>query len=209
MPSILCAGLVACAGTGEPGAPTVVRTPPPVGYEKTITNYLAFRIRGPQKNAELSVSAPEPGGCALDGYAAGRRGWVVPVVYATRSGEATGRETININTRQYYFWFLGNTIAGITPRLESCPGVEAAFGDLMPAADAAAALQTVSFPAPATKAEAPRAEGAAAADRPAGAGAPKQRAASSKKSGKSSGQARRGVRKNSKPADKLPGEPSR
>ncbi len=205
--STFCAGLVACAGTGEPAPQTVVRTPPPVGYEKTITDYLAFRIRGPQKNAELRFSPPEAGACALDGYAASRRGWVVPVVYATRTGEATGRETITINTRQYYFWFLGNTIAGITPRIESCPGIEAAFGDVAPASATAAALQTISFPAPAT-AEAARGEAVDKPELPArgrgqdrapGAGAQKQGAAAATKSGKSSGHARRGVKKKAGP----------
>ncbi|MEO8311007.1 MAG: hypothetical protein ABI520_07550 [Caldimonas sp.] len=208
--STLCAGLVACAGTGDSTPPTVVRTPPPVGYEKTISDYLAFRIRGPQKNAELRFSPPEASACALDGYAASRRGWVVPVVYATRTGEATGRETITINTRQYYFWFLGNTIAGITPRIESCPGIEAAFGDAAPASATAAALRTISFPAP-TTGEAPRGEGVdkpelpargRGQDRASGAG-PKPGAAAAAKSGKSSGHARRGVKKKAR-SDRLP-----
>jgi hypothetical protein len=202
MSSILCAGLAACADTGERAAATVVRTPAPVGYEKTITNYLAFRIRGPQKNAELNFSAPEPGACALDGYSAGRRGWVVPVVYATRTGEATGRETIKINTKQYYFWFLGNTIAGITPRIESCPGVEAAFGDVAPVAAGPAGLQPVAFPTPARPDA--RGEGAdspdlsksgRAQDRATGGAEPKPPAgAVKKKTGKASGHARRGMK---------------
>jgi hypothetical protein len=63
----------------------------------------------------------------LDAYTTSSRGWVVPVAYSTRSGEATGKDTIRINTKQYYFWFLGNTIAGITPRIELCPGIGASF----------------------------------------------------------------------------------
>ena len=122
---LLCVGLIACAGPGEPTTPAVIRAPAPQGYEKTITNYLAFRIRAPQKNVELSFGQPEPGDCALDGYVNSRRGWVVPVSYATRTGEVTGKETIRINIKQYYFWFLGDTIAGITPRMELCPGLEA------------------------------------------------------------------------------------
>ena len=121
-----CAALVGCAST-EPVQPTVVRTPPPRNYEKTVTDYLAIKIRSPQKNAELSVGAPEPADCTLDISATSSRGWVVPVAYYTRTGEATGRETIRINTKQYYFWFLGNTIAGVTPRLELCPGVGTTF----------------------------------------------------------------------------------
>lgn len=132
--SAFCAALVACAGAGEPAPQTVVRTPAPKDYEKTITNYLAFRIRGSQKDAELAFSLPEPGDCPLDGHAASARGWVVPVVHATRKGEATGRETIKITTKQYYFWFLGDTIAGITPRIELCPGLGTLFGEVAPLA---------------------------------------------------------------------------
>jgi hypothetical protein len=143
--STLCAALVACAGT-EPAAPTVARTPPPQDYEKTISNYFAFKIRGPQKNAQLNVAQPEPGSCALDGYLNSIRGWVVPVVYETRTGEPTGRETITITAKPYYFWFLGNTIAGVTPRQEQCPGVGSAFDEPAPPSAVPGALQTVSFP---------------------------------------------------------------
>jgi hypothetical protein len=121
IPSALCAALIGCAST-DTTTTEVVRTPPPRNYEKTITDYLAFKIRNPQKNAEVNFGAPEPGACALDAYTTSSRGWVVPVAYLTRTGEATGKETIRINTKQYYFWFLGNTIAGITPRIELCPG---------------------------------------------------------------------------------------
>ena len=138
----LCAIVVGCASGADSGPPTVVRTPPPQNYESTITNYLAFKIRAPQKNAEINVGAPEPAACALDAYTTSSRGWVVPVAYATRSGEATGKETIRINTKQYYFWFLGNTIAGITPRIELCPGVGASFE--APPGDAASAGTTTS-----------------------------------------------------------------
>jgi hypothetical protein len=141
--SILCGLLAACAGTGETGPPTVSRAPAPLDYEKTITNYLAFKIRGPQKNAEIRFGHPEPGDCPLEGYANSSRGWVVPVAYARRAGEATGKETIYITTKQYYFWFLGNTIAGITPRIETCPGIGASF-------DASGLLATpLPLPAPA------------------------------------------------------------
>ncbi len=119
----MCAVLVACAGSPAPAPSTSVRTRPPQGYEKTITSYFAFRIRGPRKNAEIIVDKPEPGDCPLDGDLSSRRGWAVPVVYATRAGGATG--TVQIHTRQYFFWFLGDTIAGITPRLEQCPGLAA------------------------------------------------------------------------------------
>ena len=90
--------------------------------------------------------------CPLDGHPASARGWVVPVVYATRAGEATGKETIKITTRQYYFWFLGDTIAGITPRIETCPGLGTVFADLAPPA-AAAGDAALASPAKADAAE--------------------------------------------------------
>ncbi len=124
------AALAGCAGTAAT-TPTVARTPAPQNYDKTITNYLAFRIRSPQKNTLVTFGAPEPGDCPLDGYASSMRGWVVPVFYATRSGEALN--AVNITAKQYYFWFLGNTIAGITPRIELCPGIGATLIDVVPA----------------------------------------------------------------------------
>lgn len=127
MSSALCAVLVGCAGGVDPGPPAVVRTPPPRNVEKTVTDYLAVKIRNPQKNAELAFSAPEPAECTLDISSTASRGWVVPVAYSTRTGEATGRETVRINTKQYYFWFLGSTIAGVTSRIELCPGAGTSF----------------------------------------------------------------------------------
>jgi hypothetical protein len=129
--SIVCAALAACASSPEPAADTVVRTHVPRAYEKTITNYFAFRMRGPQKNMKFSFGEPEPGNCAIDGYLNSIRGWVVPVMHETFSGEPSGRETIRVNAKQYWFWFLGDTIAGITPRKDLCPGVASAF-DLAP-----------------------------------------------------------------------------
>ena len=140
----LCAVVAGCASV-DSTPPTVVRTPAPQNYETTITNYLAFKIRNPQKNAEISFSPPEPGACALGGYATSSRGWVVPVAYATRTGEATGKETIRINAKQYYFWFLGDTIAGITPRIELCPGPGPGFESPVP--DPPAAMMTTALPA--------------------------------------------------------------
>jgi hypothetical protein len=132
----------------------VVRTPPPRGYEKTITNYLAFRIRNPAKNAEISVGRPEPGPCSLDVSSASARGWVVPVAYASHTGAVTGKETIYITAKQYYFWFLGDTIAGITPRIELCPGLGSAFSESAPPVAAAGALVTTALPLPAPAPEA-------------------------------------------------------
>jgi hypothetical protein len=146
--SVLGAGLIACAGPGEPTTPTVVRTPPPQKYENTITNYFAFRVRSPQKNSELSFGQPEPGACALDGYITGRRGWVVPVSQATRASEVTGKETIRVNIKQYYFWFLGDTIAGITPRVELCPGLEATLIDGAAPSAAVGGFVTTASPLP-------------------------------------------------------------
>ena len=125
--ALFCAALVGCASSDDAATTTVVRTPPPRNYEKTVTDYLAIKIRNQPKNAEVSFGAPEPGACTLDAYTTSSRGWVVPVAYSTRTGEATGKDTIRINTKQYYFWFLGNTIAGITPRIELCPGLGTGF----------------------------------------------------------------------------------
>jgi hypothetical protein len=130
--STICSALIACAGTAEPPAPTVVRARPPQAYEKTINNYFAFKIRGSQKNAQISVGQPEPSSCALDGGANSMRGWVVVAAYETRTGELTGKETIKITAKPYYFWFLGDTIAGVTSRLERCPGLETAFDEVAP-----------------------------------------------------------------------------
>jgi hypothetical protein len=180
--SVLCAAIVGCASNADTATPTVVRTPAPRNYEKTITDYLAFKIRNPQKNAEVSFGAPEPGACALDAYTTSSRGWVVPVAYFTRSGEATGKDTIQINTKQYYFWFLGNTIAGITPRIEVCPGNGASFE--APPNPATAAVAATASPA-STSGEAQRREDAASATASKAAGGEKPKGTSStKKAGK-------------------------
>jgi len=123
-----CALLAACATSQEPAAPAVVRTRAPQDYEKTINNYLAFRLR-PQKNTRVSVAPPEPGDCPIDGTPSSIRGWVVPVTQETFSGELTGKDTIRITAKPYWFWFSGDTIAGITPRADLCPGIVSAFDD--------------------------------------------------------------------------------
>jgi len=177
----LCAAVIGCASVDTAPSP-VVRTAPPQDYEKTITNYLAFRIRAPQKNAEISVGAPEPAACALDAYTTSSRGWVVPVAYVTRSGEVTGKDTIRINAKQYYFWFLGNTIAGITPRLELCPGLGASFESPLPD-PASSAPMTAALPV-STSSDAKRQEDAdsakAAASAKPKASAPAKKASSGK-----------------------------
>jgi hypothetical protein len=127
--SAFCAAVVGCASTEDAAPSAVVRTAAPKGYEQTINNFFAFRIRGPQDNAVIAVSAPEPGACPLDGYRTSSRGWVVPTIYETRTREASGKGTVHVTTKQYYFWFLGNTIAGISPRMELCPGIGTTFGD--------------------------------------------------------------------------------
>ena len=146
----LCAALVGCASSADT-TPAVVRTPPPVNYEKTVTDYLAVKIRNQPKNAEVTVGQPEPGACSLDAYTTSSRGWVVPVAYSTRTGEA-GKDTIRINTKQYYFWFLGSTIAGITPRIELCPGLGASFEPPPPLEPVA--VTTTAPPAPPSEADA-------------------------------------------------------
>jgi hypothetical protein len=146
LPSLIGAALAACASADPPVA-TPARTAAPHGYEKTITDYLAFRLRGSRKNTRLSFGAPEPGSCALDGYANSMRGWVVPVFYETLSGEI-GKEKIRITAKQYYFWFLGETIAGIAPRLDLCPGMGSAFDDAPPPGQTAAGVTKATFESP-------------------------------------------------------------
>ena len=144
--SAMCAALVACST--DPPAPAVSRTPAPQEYEKTITNFFAFKIREPQKDTRISFSPPEPGSCALDGVANSMRGWVVPVVHETVKGEPGGREAIQITARPYYFWFLGNTIAAVTRRGDRCPGLGSAFDDWSPAGTQAGRLALAADAAP-------------------------------------------------------------
>ena len=113
--------LAACASTSAPETPRVIRAPPPANYEKSIVNFFDLTIKGPQRNRELDIGKPEPGGCPVGGAITSQRGWVVPVIYATRSGQLTGREAINITGKAYYFWFREDTIYGVTPRPELCP----------------------------------------------------------------------------------------
>jgi len=131
--SLAVAALIGCASTRDAETPPVIRSAPPQGYENTINSFFAFRIQGPQSNAVIGISSPEPGPCPLGGYAKSSRGWVVPTVYETRTRDASGKGTVNVRTKQYYFWFLGNTIAGISPRMDLCPGAEMTFGDDLPA----------------------------------------------------------------------------
>jgi len=180
--SALCAASVGCASSDDTATTTVVRTPPPRNYEKTVTDYLAFKIRNQPKNAEVTVGPPEPGACALDAYTTSSRGWVVPVAYSTRTGEATGKDIIHINTKQYYFWFLGNTIAGITPRIELCPGIGAGF-------EAPPAPVVATAPPGSASGEAQRREEADSAAASKAASSQKPKATSSSKAKKKSGSA--------------------
>ena len=50
-------------------------------------------------------------------------------VYETRTREPSGQGAVSVTSKQYYFWFLGNTIAGISPRIDLCPGVGVTFGE--------------------------------------------------------------------------------
>ena len=113
--------LAACAANRAPEVAVIDRTRAPVNYEQTIRSYLALTTKGAQKNRPVSVGTPEPGGCAVGGYRTSDRGWVVPVTSASRSGELTGREPINITANTRYFWFREDTIYGVTPRIEECP----------------------------------------------------------------------------------------
>ena len=119
---VSCIALLAgCGSSSPPPAPPVSRAPAPANYEKSIVNYFDLTIKGPQRNRELDIGKPEPGGCPVGGHATAQRGWVVPVIYATRSGNLTGKEAINITGKAYYFWFREDTIYGVTPRPELCP----------------------------------------------------------------------------------------
>ena len=131
----------ACAG----GA---VRARTPQDYEKTVTNYFALMVRGTKTNVEVGVDKPEPSDCPLDGYITSTRGGVVPVVCATRTDALTGKETIYISAKQYYFWFRGNTIAGVTTRMEQCPGSTTALSEVTQALAAAEASPTPLSPLP-------------------------------------------------------------
>lgn len=170
-----CAALIACAATTDLSVTAVARTAAPQDYEKTITNFFAFKLPGPQKNTHIAVAQPEPGDCALGRYSTSMRGWVVPVFYRTFSGELASGDTIQINEKQYYFWFHGNTIAGISRRLELCPGLGTAFGDSDPSAAVAARLVPAATEAPAGPEASPRgaARIAVKADRAKGGGAPR------------------------------------
>jgi hypothetical protein len=132
----VCAAVVACAST-EPEPAGVVRGRAPQGYDTTIASYFAFKVRAPKNNVEISVDKPEPSDCPLDGYITSARGWVVPAVYATRTGAMTGKETIYITAKQYYFWFNGDTIAGVTTRVELCPGSATGLSEVTQALSAA------------------------------------------------------------------------
>ena len=112
-----CAVLAACATSPEPAAPTVVRTRAPVAYEKTIDNYLAFRLRNPQKNTRISVAPAEPGDCPIDGRPQSIRGWVVPVTHETFSGELTGKVERLENAID------GQGAGGTGPQIPAPPGI--------------------------------------------------------------------------------------
>ena len=117
-PVTLVAALVSGCASAPPESPAVVRARPPANYENSITNFFDLTIKGPQPN----IGKPEPGGCPVGGLATSAFGWVVPVQYATRSGALTGKDAgINVQGKEYYFWFRQDTIYGVTQRMELCP----------------------------------------------------------------------------------------
>jgi hypothetical protein len=118
--STLCLALAACTTTVPPTTSEVLRSRVPTGYQATIANYFSFKQPGWRKSSEINIGKPEPGGCPLGGTVTSSRGWVVPVALATRTG-TPGKDIIEISTKQYYVWFLEETIAGVTPRIEICP----------------------------------------------------------------------------------------
>jgi hypothetical protein len=113
--------LAGCISTGEVEQNTVVRTRPPIDYEKTINSYFLLTLRNQPKNRKVDVSKPVPGGCPVGGTPSSERGWVVPVAYTTYSGVPGGKDVITIITKEYYFWFRESTIAGVTGKIEICP----------------------------------------------------------------------------------------
>ena len=115
------AALAGCASPGQLEQGVVDRTRAPVNYETTINSYFAFTIKNPPKNRKVEVSAPLPGGCPVGGHPSSERGWVVPVRYTTFSGVPGGKDILTIVTREYFFWFRQDTIAGVTPKIEICP----------------------------------------------------------------------------------------
>jgi hypothetical protein len=119
--SFACVVLLAGCASPVMEAPIIARAPPPNNYQKSIATYFDLTIKGPQKNRELDIGKPEPGGCPVGGHITSQRGWVVPVIYATRTGNLTGKEAINITGKAYYFWFREDTIYGVTPKPELCP----------------------------------------------------------------------------------------
>src|SRR3982751_2935261 len=74
----VCLALVGCVSAPDTGPSPVVRTRAPVGYDTAIRNYFAFKKMAPQKNTEINVGTPEPGGCPLDGRITSSRGWGIP-----------------------------------------------------------------------------------------------------------------------------------
>ena len=63
--SIACIALLAGCAAPVQEAPVISRAAPPANYQKSITNYFDLTIKGPQKNRELDIGKPEPGGCLL------------------------------------------------------------------------------------------------------------------------------------------------
>jgi len=114
--------LAGCASPGgDPKNAVVDRTRPPVDYEKSINTFFDLRMKGSRKNRELAIGKPEPGGCPLGGHKSSERGWVVPVVFTTRTGKPGDKEGVQINSKEQFFWFREDTIYGVTPKMELCP----------------------------------------------------------------------------------------
>ena len=140
--SALCAALVGCASSADT-TPAVVRTPPPQTTKRrsptTWRSRSGIRRRTPRSPSVARAGCLRPGRVHHLEPGLGRAGGLL---HAHRRSD--GKDTIRINTKQYYFWFLGNTIAGITPRIELCPGIGASFE----APPTAAAVATTASPVP-------------------------------------------------------------
>jgi len=59
---------------------------------------------------------------------------VMPAIVSPLNQNQYGFAVIRITAKPYWFWFNGETIAGITPRADLCPGIVSAFDDAKPRA---------------------------------------------------------------------------
>ncbi|MGE0806938.1 MAG: hypothetical protein AB7L76_15420 [Burkholderiaceae bacterium] len=91
----------------------------PTGYEQAIRTQLRGFLRDPDGVKDLKIAAPVRSECAID---ARRKfeGWKVAVSLNARNadGEYSG-------PRNYYYWFQGEKLWGLTGNPDGCPPVVA------------------------------------------------------------------------------------